>query len=101
MITVRYIFIESFQNTICDMENKSDRKVDITKKILEIEDDSILDRLEDILAGTETVAFTTSGKPLNREEYKTRIEKISEDVKSGGERYTTEEVQDYVTKRKS
>jgi hypothetical protein len=83
------------------MEATSDRKLDITKKILEIEDDSVLGKIEEILAETEAVAYTTRGEPLNREQYKKRIEHISDEVRSGGKKFTFHEVEDYVKNRKS
>lgn len=82
------------------METTSDRKIDITKKILDVKDDSILDKIEELLAATETVAYTTNGEALNRVQYKKHIEKISTDVKSGKKSYTSGEVRDYVTDRK-
>ncbi|MCG2591124.1 hypothetical protein [Rhodohalobacter sulfatireducens] len=82
------------------MDTKSDRKLDITKKILDVEDDSVLSKIEEILAETETVAYTTNGESLNRDQYKKRIEDISKEVQSGGKNFTSDEVQDYVKNRK-
>lgn len=82
------------------METKSDRKIDIAKKILEVKDDSVLDKIEKLLAEIETVAYTANGEALNRVQYKNHIEKISSDIKSGVKSYTSEEVRDYVTSRK-
>lgn len=82
------------------MKTKSDRKIEITKKILEVKDDSILDKIEELLAETETVAYTINGEALNRVQYKNHIEKISTDVTSGVKSYTSGEVRDYVTNRK-
>lgn len=83
------------------METKSERKIDITKKILEVKDDSILDKIEELLTETETVAYKTNGEALNRDQYKKHIEKISNDInKSGIKSYTSEEIRDYVTSRK-
>jgi len=81
------------------METASDRKVDITKKILELEDDSALDRIEEILAETETVAYTTDGEPLNIDQYRNRVEAISNEVQSGNKVHTTDDVRDYVKNR--
>ena len=98
---VHYISDVLSKDIICSMETTSDRKLDITKKILEVEDDSVLGKIEDILAGTETVAYTTSGEPLNRDQYKNRIEHISNKVRSRGKKFTADEVQDYVKNRES
>lgn len=81
------------------MDTTSDRKVDITKKILELDDDSALDRIEEILAETETVAYTTDGEPLNLDQYRNRIEAISKEVQSGSKVHSTEDVREYVKNR--
>jgi len=100
MFTVRYFFDERYEVIICKMDTKSDRKLDITKKILDVEDDSVLSKIEEILAETETVAYTINGESLNRGQYKKRIEDISKEVQSGGNKFTSDEVQDYVKNRK-
>jgi hypothetical protein len=81
------------------MESKSDRKINITKRILEVKDDSVLDEIEQLLEGTETVAYTSDGKPLNRVQYNDHLENISLQVQSGTKSYSMDEVRDFVSKR--
>lgn len=82
------------------METTSDRKIDIAKKLLEVKDDSVLDKIEALLSETEVVAYTSGGKPLTRKQYNSRLEKISGEVHSEARTYTSDEVIEYVTKRK-
>jgi hypothetical protein len=81
------------------METSSEKKIDITKKILEIEDLSVLNKIEQILEEVEIVAYTSEGKPLTREEYIERIENISREVEAGETSYRSEEVKDHVKNR--
>jgi hypothetical protein len=82
------------------METASDRKVDITKKIMELNDNSALDRIEEILAETETVAYTVEGEPLNLDQYRKRIETISNEVQTGSKVHSSEDVRAYVKNRR-
>jgi|GEM_PF-5414424 len=83
------------------METTSDRKVDITKKILELDDDSALGRIEEILAEAETVAYTIQGEPLNLNQYRKRVETISHEVEKESKVHSPEDVRDYVKNRRS
>lgn len=83
------------------MESKSERKISITKKILDVKDDVVLDEIEHLLAETETVAYTSDGEPLSRTQYKKHLESISNDVKTGKKSYQSDEVREYVTNRNS
>ena len=83
------------------MESTSERKISITKKILDVKDDSVLEEIEDLLAETEIVAYTSDGQPLTRTEYKSHLGNISSDVQSGGKTYRSNEVREYVTNRNS
>lgn len=83
------------------MESKSERKISITKKILNVKDDSVLDEIEHLLAETEIVAYTSDGQPLTRTEYKSHLENISSEIQSGGKTYRSDEIREYVTNRNS
>ncbi len=83
------------------MESKPERKLSITKKILDLNDDSILDEIEHLLAESETVAYTSDGKPLTRAQYKSHLDKISSGIQSGAKTYSSDEVKEYVVNRKS
>lgn len=97
-----YFLSKRLMNVIFDiMESKSERKISITKKILDVKDDSVLDEIEHLLAETETVAYTSDGKPLTRTQYKTHLEKISNDIQSGKKTYHSDQVRDYIANRKS
>jgi hypothetical protein len=81
------------------MSISSDKKIDIAKKILEVKDASILDRIEQFLEETEIVAYTSEGKPLAKTEYISHIENISSDAEAGETTYSSEEVEEYVVNR--
>lgn len=83
------------------METTSDRKIDIAKKLLEVKDHSVLDKIEALLAEIEIVAYTSDGEPLNRKQYNSHLERISNDVQSGANTYTSGEVNEFATKRKT
>ena len=83
------------------MESNSERKISITKKILDVKDDSVLDEIEHLLAETEIVAYTSDGQPLTRTEYKSHLENISSDIRSGGKTYSSDEIRKYVANRNS
>ncbi|MGS2740918.1 hypothetical protein [Sinomicrobium sp. M5D2P17] len=82
------------------METTSDRKINITKKILEVQDDSVLDQIEQLLSETEIVAYTSNGEPLTKVKYIAHIEKISTGIQKGDKTYTSEEVKNYILNRK-
>jgi hypothetical protein len=82
------------------MESNSERKISLAKKLLDVKDDSVLDEVEHLLAETETVAYTTEGKPLSKAEYQEHLEKISNDVQSGAKTYQSDEVREYIANRK-
>ncbi|WP_069133114.1 hypothetical protein [Rhodohalobacter halophilus] len=82
------------------MESKSERKISIAKKVLDLTDDSVLDEIEHLLAETETIAYTSDGKPLTKAQYKNHLESISSDIQSGAKTYSIDEVREYVINRK-
>jgi hypothetical protein len=83
-------------NGLYHMESKSERKISITKKILDVNDDSVLDEIEHLLEETETVAVTSDGQPLTRAQYKHHLEKISSDIQSGATTYSSDDIREYV-----
>jgi hypothetical protein len=44
------------------------------------------------------VTYTTSGKGLNKEQYKIHINTISEEIKNGAKTFSTNEVKDFILK---
>ena len=78
------------------MKVASDRKISITKRIFEVDEESVLEKIEEILDATETVAFTAEGKPLSKKEYISHIENISSKVSNGSETYSSDEVIEYI-----
>lgn len=82
------------------METTSDRKINITKKILEVQDDTVLEQIEKLLSETEIVAYTSNGEPLTRAKYIAHIENISTGIQKGEQTYTSEEIKDYILNRK-
>jgi vacuolar-type H+-ATPase subunit I/STV1 len=78
----------------------SEKKISITKRILEVKDASILDKIEQLLEEAETVAYTSDGTPLTRKEYIERIENISSDVEARETTYSSEEAEEYIVNRR-
>ncbi|MCX2680542.1 hypothetical protein OOZ15_11370 [Galbibacter sp. EGI 63066] len=81
------------------METTSKRKIDLTKRLLEVQDKNVLDKIEAILTETEIVAYTTKGRPLTRRQYIEHIEGISQGVGEGATTYTSQEIKHSILKR--
>ncbi len=64
-------------------------KLELVKKILEVNRESVLKKIKEILASetnsnpSEIVAYTTQGEPLTIEEYKAEIQKGLDDIEAG------------------
>ena len=67
-------------------------KNQLIKKIIDVQDEKLLDKIEAILNGDQIVAQTIDGKSLSKSEYMEHIESISQSVDYGAETYTSDEV---------
>ena len=67
-------------------------KNQIIKKLIDVQDEKVLDKIEAILNSDFIVAQTIDRKSLTKSEYIEYIESISESVADGAETYTSEEV---------
>lgn len=75
-------------------------KNQIIKKLIDVEDEKLLEQIDAVLNGTLTVAFTAEGKPLTTSQYITHIESISDAVADGVETYTSEQVRASILSKK-
>lgn len=83
------------------MESISEKKLNITRMILDVQDDSVLNEIENLLSETETVAYTSEGKPLRRSEYYKHLEEISRNVQEEKITYSPDEVEKFILNRNS
>ena len=83
------------------MESISEKKLNITRMILDVQDDSILNEIEHLLSESETVAYTSEGKPLTRSQYSNHLEEIGRKVQEGEKTYSPDEVKKYILNRNS
>jgi hypothetical protein len=67
-------------------------KNQLIKKIIDVQDEKLLDKIEAILNSDCIIAQTIDGKSLTKSEYIEHIESISQSVADGAETYTSEEV---------
>jgi len=80
-------------------------KIELVKQLLNVKKESVLTKIKEILSSEdasndEIVAYTSSGKPLSKEEYSNHIKNISEEIEKGAKTYGADEVRDYVLNRK-
>lgn len=78
------------------MMNIEAHKNQIIKKLIDVQDEKLLEQIDAVLNGTLTVAFTAEGKPLTSSQYIAHIESISDAVADGAETYTSEQVRSAV-----
>ncbi len=83
------------------MESISEKKLNITRMILDVQDDSVLNEIEQLLSESETVAYTSEGKPLTRSQYNNHLEDIGRNVQEGKNTYSPDEVKKYILNRNS
>ena len=83
------------------MESISEKKLNITRMILDVQDDSVLNEVEHLLSEVETVAYTSEGKPLTRSQYSNHLEEIGRKVQEGEKTYSPDEVKKYILNRNS
>lgn len=71
-------------------------KNQIIKKLIDVQDEKLLEQIDAILNGMLTVAYTAEGKPLTFSQYIAHIESISDAVADGAETYTSGQVRNAV-----
>lgn len=71
-------------------------KNQIIKKLIDVQDEKLLEQIEAILNGSFVVAHNFAGKSLTKSEYIERIESISESVADGAETYSSEQVRNHI-----
>jgi hypothetical protein len=54
-------------------------KIDLAKQLFSVNKESVLERIKKILDKEIIVAYTTSGKPLNAEQYKKEVAKAKKE----------------------
>jgi len=58
-------------------------KLNIVKRILSLEQESIIKKIDEILENEMVVGYTVDGKPLTQKAYNARIELAEKQLKSG------------------
>jgi len=67
-------------------------KLDIVQKLLSVERESLLEKINKLLEKEMIVAYTVEGKPLTKEAYNKRLKKAEQQIKSG-DYFTQEELE--------
>jgi len=67
-------------------------KLGLVQKILAIEKESILEKINKILDKEVIVGYTTEGKPLTKDAYNKRLQKAEEQIRTG-DTLTQEEIE--------
>lgn len=75
-------------------------KNQLIKKIIDVQDEKLLDKIEAILNSDYIISQTMDGKSLTKSEYIEHIESISQSVADGAETYTSEEVRSHILSKK-
>jgi hypothetical protein len=75
-------------------------KNQIIKKLIDVQDEKLLEQIEAVLNGTPVIAHTLEGKTLTKSQYIEHIESISESVADGAETYTSEQVRNHILSQK-
>ncbi len=64
-------------------------KLDVVQKLLSVQKESLLNKINKILDKEMAVAYTVDGKPLTKSDYNKRLHKAEQQIKSGD--YLTQE----------
>ena len=78
-----------------------EHQTQVIQKILQVNNDSILSEIDEILKKNEIIGHTSSGKPLTQKEYIEHIESISNSIKNGAKTFSGKEVKNFVLKHDS
>jgi len=58
-------------------------KLDVVQKLLSVQKESLLNKINKILDKEMIVAYTIEGKPLTKNDYNKRLHKAEQQIKSG------------------
>lgn len=58
-------------------------KLDVVQKILSVQKESIIEKINKILEKEMIVGYTVEGKPLTKAEYNSRLEEAEQDILNG------------------
>jgi hypothetical protein len=75
-------------------------KNQLIKKLIDVQDEKLLDKIQAILNSDYIIAQTIDGKSLTKSEYIEHIESISQSVADGAETYTSEEIRNDILPQK-
>jgi hypothetical protein len=75
-------------------------KNQLIKKLIDVQDETLLDKIDAILNSDSIVALTLDGESLTKSEYIAHIESISQSVADGAETYTSEQVRTSILSKK-
>ncbi|MGO4821437.1 MULTISPECIES: hypothetical protein [unclassified Flavobacterium] len=75
-------------------------KNQLIKKLIEVQDETLLDKIEAILNNDLIIGQTIDGDSLTKSQYIAHIESISQSVADGAETYTSEEVRASILSKK-
>ena len=64
-------------------------KINLVQKILSLQKESIIEKINKILEKEMIVGYTVEGKPLTKKAYNKRLEKAEQEIESGN--YVTQE----------
>jgi ketol-acid reductoisomerase len=68
-------------------------KLELIQEFLSVKKESVLEKVREVLLENsnknEIVAYTTSGKPMNSEQYKAKIQRGLDDIENG--RFTSDQ----------
>ncbi|UQD54981.1 hypothetical protein [Flavobacterium sp. K5-23] len=75
-------------------------KNQLIKKLIDVQDEKLLDKIDAILNSDFNVAQSIDGVSLTKSQYIAHIESISESVADGAATYTSEEVRASILSKK-
>ena len=58
-------------------------KLDVVQKLLSVQNETIIEKIKNILDKEVIVGYTSEGKPLTKNAYNKRLQKAEEQIKSG------------------
>ncbi len=70
----------------------------LIRKILNTDNINVLTQIEKVLSGEKIVAYDSHGTPLTAQQYKTELDVVINEVKTGQDtRFTTEEIRKHIS----
>ena len=64
------------------MENET-TKLKVLQKLMNVQQDTLLEKVDQLLDKEMTVAYTSEGEPLTKEAYDARLRKAEEQLRNG------------------